>query len=947
LVENSIDAGSTAITITVKQGGLDLMQIQDNGSGIRKEDLAIVCERFTTSKLSVFEDLKSIGTFGFRGEALASITHVAHVTITTKTASSPCAYKGKYSDGKLVPIKKGDSAEPKPCAGVNGTTITVEDLFYNMKTRRTAFKNISEQYQRILDVITRYAIHYGDMHISFTCKKHGQSIPDLHTPANPSSSLDNIKIAFGNSLSRELVKLKFDFEFDITEGDGGSAAAVAASALGDSLPCAVSGYVSNANYSTKRSTFIFFINHRLVESSSIKKMLESFYTEILPKTGYPFVYLSIDIPPQIVDVNIHPTKKEVCFLYESQLLTQIYGHMKELLSSANESRVFATQTMLPGFSAPEEMDLGFSTQGNARGSGVSLAAGGGAVRSERATSSNRKVGNSNIENTRVTRLLDDDDDDDNDVDEVVVDRGNRGKRKRQEEEEYRKRQEEEEEEEEEDDIAAAALSGSVSPSQFSRFGGGRRPSGRSESGSRRSADSGGGGGGGGSGKRISQEESTESRARGSGAAAGASSSRASSAAAKAPKAPNKMVRTDPHLARIDQFFPNAAPAPALGEPSQNVEGNLEIESESEAEMTTFDLRPSLDLDGSPTQVAGASALEVGEMASTAASPELPRASTGGGRRGKRAKDDVVLCLPVGSCTCCTFPSNISRYPGSVAAAGDAVAMGHGVVQPPAAMLVRLQPIVDTACQYVSVVELITEMRSNIHPGIDSMLKKFTYVGVVDSVFMLGQVDTKLMMFDYCALSRQLFAQIAIRCFGEHPAIILKNPVNISDFVLEALHLKENDWSEGDGDMNEICSTVVGFLSQKRDLLKEYFSIDVSSEGLYLLSIPELVKGHVPCPLYLPTFLLRLATVVDWDNEKDCFRGIAEELSIFYSRFELDSADSDPESRVLSVGAKTTLQNVFVPAYRQLLIPQRSMVADRTSIIEVTSLEKLYKVFERC
>ena len=125
LLENAVDAGSTSIEVLVRDGGLKLLQITDNGHGIDREDLPILCERFTTSKLKAFEDLTSIGTYGFRGEALASISHIAHLRVTTKTAGSSCAWQAHYGDGKLIPAKPGQSPDPKPCAGRAGTQITV------------------------------------------------------------------------------------------------------------------------------------------------------------------------------------------------------------------------------------------------------------------------------------------------------------------------------------------------------------------------------------------------------------------------------------------------------------------------------------------------------------------------------------------------------------------------------------------------------------------------------------------------------------------------------------------------------------------------------------------------------------------------------------------------------------------------------------------------------
>ncbi len=282
MLENSLDAGASSISIVAKHGGLQMLQIQDNGHGIRKDDLPIACERFTTSKLVTFEDLSTISTFGFRGEALASITHVAHVSILTKTADSVCAYRAKYLDGKLFPLRPGDTADVKACAGVNGTTILVEDLFYNMPTRRDAFKNPNEEYQRILDVIMKYSVRFGDDHISFSCKKHGQNIPDFHTPIN-SSTLENIKIAYGSQLSQNLI----DFSMNIGSQES------SADKVHSSLRVSIKGKVSNADYSSKKGIYIFFINNRLVECNSIRKTVDMVYGEILPKHSHPFVYLSL------------------------------------------------------------------------------------------------------------------------------------------------------------------------------------------------------------------------------------------------------------------------------------------------------------------------------------------------------------------------------------------------------------------------------------------------------------------------------------------------------------------------------------------------------------------------------------------------------------------------------------------------------------------------------
>ncbi|KAM4607765.1 DNA mismatch repair protein Mlh1 [Polymixia lowei] len=337
MLENCLDAKSTNIQVTVKEGGLKLIQIQDNGTGIRKEDMEIVCERFTTSKLQTFEDLTAISTYGFRGEALASISHVAHVTITTKTADAKCAYRANYSDGKL----KGP---PKPCAGNQGTQILVEDLFYNVSTRRKALKSPGEEYSRIVEVVSRYAIHNSGK--SLSVKKQGETVADVRSLPN-ASIVDNIRGVFGNAVSRELIEVGCE---DLK------------------LAYKLKGYISNANYSVKKCILILFINHRLVESSALKKAIETVYAAYLPKNTHPFLYLSLEIAPHNIDVNVHPTKHEVHFLHEDCIIESVQKHIESKLLGSNSSRTYFTQTLLPGLSVSAGSEVKPSSSSTAESS---------------------------------------------------------------------------------------------------------------------------------------------------------------------------------------------------------------------------------------------------------------------------------------------------------------------------------------------------------------------------------------------------------------------------------------------------------------------------------------------------------------------------------------------------------------------------------------------------
>ncbi|KAF4581677.1 DNA mismatch repair protein [Pleurotus pulmonarius] len=327
LIENCLDAGSTSIRITAKEGGMKLLQIQDNGCGIRKSDLPILAERFTTSKLSTFSDLSRIATYGFRGEALASISHVARLSVVTKTKSDSCAWRAVYADGALAPLKPGQSLDPKPCAGNDGTVITIEDLFYNTPTRLASLRSTAEEYSRILDVVTKYAIH--NPHVSFSCKKAGSTSPDVTTPSG-SEVKQTIQLLYGHSIANELMHVTAQKSDD------------------DLQPWEADVLCSNANYQAKKTIFLLFINHRLVECSRMKRALEAVYSAILPKGTFPFIYLSLIVDPSSVDVNVHPTKREVHFLNEEVITERVCDAIQNELGKQSHSRTFQYQTLLTG-----------------------------------------------------------------------------------------------------------------------------------------------------------------------------------------------------------------------------------------------------------------------------------------------------------------------------------------------------------------------------------------------------------------------------------------------------------------------------------------------------------------------------------------------------------------------------------------------------------------------
>jgi DNA mismatch repair protein MutL len=279
LVENAIDAGSRGIVIDVEAGGRRLLKVSDDGVGMVRDDAVLAFERHATSKIARSEDLGSIATLGFRGEALASIASVARVELTTKSEDAPAATRVLIEGGKMRDVK--DAAHPR------GTTIVVRDLFFNVPARRKFLRSEATESFHLTNLVTHYALAHPE--IAFTLTNNGREV---------------LRVAPANDL-RERAYQVFGTEFlDNLLAVGGGHPKIAL----------VSGFVSAPrDRRTSRDAQYLFVNGRFVRDRLISRALSEGYRAVLPHGVYPAALLFIEIPLEEVDVNVHPAKTEVRF----------------------------------------------------------------------------------------------------------------------------------------------------------------------------------------------------------------------------------------------------------------------------------------------------------------------------------------------------------------------------------------------------------------------------------------------------------------------------------------------------------------------------------------------------------------------------------------------------------------------------------------------------------
>lgn len=301
LVENSIDAGATRITIEIEAGGRRLLKVSDDGEGMVRDDAILAFERHATSKIRETDDLAAIGTLGFRGEALASIASVAKVELTTCIEGANAATRVTIDGGRMRDVK--DAAHPR------GTTITVRDLFFNIPARRKFLRSEATETYHLTNLVTHYALAHPE--IAFTFVNNGREV----VRAAPAQDL------------RERAYQIFGEEFlkNLLEVDGGEA-----------VFARVKGFVSAPrDRRTSRDSQYLFVNRRFVRDRMIGRALSEAYRSILPHGVYPAALLFIETPLEEVDVNVHPAKTEVRFRRQAAVADAVREAVRAALASAS------------------------------------------------------------------------------------------------------------------------------------------------------------------------------------------------------------------------------------------------------------------------------------------------------------------------------------------------------------------------------------------------------------------------------------------------------------------------------------------------------------------------------------------------------------------------------------------------------------------------------------
>lgn len=301
LVENSVDAGAKIVSIDVNNECRDI-RVADNGSGIHPDDIVLAFSKHATSKIQNDEDLFNIHTLGFRGEALASIISISKLTCTTRTKDFETGTKVKCENSEVSKVETG-------CA--IGTIMDIKDLFYNIPARLKFLKSSNTEFSYIQEIVQSIALSHPE--VSFELKKQGKTV---FKTTGQNNLVQTVKEIFSSDVANSLKKV---LKTDSTDG------------------LKISGYVSTPDFTrSSKKNYHIYINSRTVKCPVFQKAIDTVYKHLTSNSKYPFVVLNLEIPPSDVDVNVHPTKKEVRYKNTNQIFNFIYSAIQGGLSNYAE-----------------------------------------------------------------------------------------------------------------------------------------------------------------------------------------------------------------------------------------------------------------------------------------------------------------------------------------------------------------------------------------------------------------------------------------------------------------------------------------------------------------------------------------------------------------------------------------------------------------------------------
>ena len=316
IVENSIDAGANNITVEIRNGGISYIRVTDNGKGIMQDDMEIAFERHATSKIRSADDLDDVKSMGFRGEALASIAEIAKVELISKTAQSDNGYRVLIEGGKVL--------ESSEYGCPNGTTITIENLFFNTPVRYKFLKKDFTESGYIEDVVTRIALVHPEIAIRLV--NTGKTIVQTSGNGDLKSVIYNI---YGKDIAENLINIDYTYE-----------------------RMRVSGVIGKPVISrSNRTNQLFFVNKRYVKDKTLSGAAEQGFKGFITIGKHGFLILNIDMDPHLVDVNVHPAKLEVRFQEDNKVFKAVYHAIKDGLSNVD---LVANTSSIDGIDHPEK-----------------------------------------------------------------------------------------------------------------------------------------------------------------------------------------------------------------------------------------------------------------------------------------------------------------------------------------------------------------------------------------------------------------------------------------------------------------------------------------------------------------------------------------------------------------------------------------------------------------